>query len=37
MTSRWLEAQLTPIINLLTLKTVDISLRFSPVFHHIYQ
>jgi hypothetical protein len=25
------------VINLLTLKTVDISSRFSPVFHHIYQ
>jgi hypothetical protein len=37
MTSRWLQAQLTLITNLLTLKTVDISLRFCPVFHHIYQ
>ena len=25
------------VINVLTLKTVNISLRFSPVFHHIYQ
>jgi hypothetical protein len=37
MTSRWLQAQLTLVINVLTLKTVDISSRFSPVFHHIYQ
>jgi hypothetical protein len=37
MTSRWLQAQLTLVINLLTLKTVDISSRFSPVFYHIYQ
>jgi hypothetical protein len=25
------------VINLLTLKTVDISSRFSPLFYHIYQ
>ena len=37
MTSHWLQAQLTLAINLLTLKNVDISSRFSPVFHHIYQ
>jgi hypothetical protein len=38
MTSRWLHAQLTLAINVvLTLKTEDISSRFSPVFHHIYQ
>jgi hypothetical protein len=37
MTSRWLQAQLTLAINALTLKTEDISSRFSPVFHHIYQ
>ena len=39
MTSCWLQAQLTLVINVLTLKTstVDISSRFSPVFHHIYQ
>ena len=37
MTSRWLQAQLTLVINVLTAKTVDISSRFSPVFHHIYQ
>jgi hypothetical protein len=37
MTSRWLQAQLTLVINLLTLKTVDIRSRFSPVFHYIYQ
>jgi hypothetical protein len=37
MTSRLLQAQLTLVINLLTLKTVDISSRFSPVFYHIYQ
>jgi hypothetical protein len=37
MTSFWLQAQLKPVINVLTLKTVDISSRFSPVFHHIYQ
>jgi hypothetical protein len=30
MTSRWLQAQLTLIINVLTLKTVDIR-------YHIYQ
>ena len=34
MTSRWLQAQLTLVINLLTLKTVDISSRFSPLFYH---
>jgi hypothetical protein len=33
MTSRWLQAQLTLVINLI----VDISSRFSPVFYHIYQ
>ena len=32
MTSRWLQAQLTLVINLLTLKTVDIYSRFSTVF-----
>jgi hypothetical protein len=37
MTSRWLQAQLTLVINLLTLKIVDISSRFSPVFYYIYQ
>jgi hypothetical protein len=37
MTSRWLQAQLTLVTNLLTLKTVDICSRFSTVFHHIYQ
>ena len=37
MTSCWLQAQLTLVINVLTLKIVDISSRFSPVFHHIYQ
>jgi hypothetical protein len=37
MTSLWLQAQLTLAINLLSLKTVDISSRFSPVFHHVYQ
>jgi hypothetical protein len=37
MTSLWLQAQLALFINLLTLKPVDISLRFCPVFHHIYQ
>jgi hypothetical protein len=37
MTSHWLQAQLTLVINVLTLKTVDISSRFSTVFHHIYQ
>jgi hypothetical protein len=37
MTSRWLQAQHTLAINVLTLKTEDISPRFSPVFHHIYQ
>jgi hypothetical protein len=37
MMSRWLQAQLTLVINILTLKTVDISSRFSPVFYHIYQ
>jgi hypothetical protein len=37
MTSLWLQAQLTLVINLLTLKTVDINSRFYPVFHHIYQ
>jgi hypothetical protein len=37
MTSLWLQAQFTLVINLLTLKTVDISSRFSPVLHHIYQ
>jgi hypothetical protein len=37
MTSRWLQAQLILVINVLTLETVDISSRFSPVFHHIYQ
>jgi hypothetical protein len=37
MTSLWLQAQFTLVINLLTLKPVDISSRFSPVFHHIYQ
>ena len=36
MTSRWLQAQLTLVINVLTLKTVDISSR-SPVFYLIYQ
>jgi hypothetical protein len=35
MTSRWLQAQLTLVINLLTLKTVDISSRFPPVFYHM--
>ena len=30
MTSLWLQAQHTLVINLLTLKTVDISSRFSP-------
>jgi hypothetical protein len=37
MMSHWLQAQLTLVINVLTQKTVDISSRFSPVFHHIYQ
>jgi hypothetical protein len=37
MTSRWLQAQLALVINLLILKTVDISSHFSPVFYHIYQ
>jgi hypothetical protein len=37
MTSRWLQAQLTLVINILTLKTVDICSRFSTVFYHIYQ
>jgi hypothetical protein len=37
MTSHWLQAQPTLIVNLLTLKTVDTSSRFSSVFHHIYQ
>jgi hypothetical protein len=37
MTSRWLQAQLTLVISVLTLKTEDISSRFSPVFNHIYQ
>jgi hypothetical protein len=36
MTSHLLQAQLTLVINLLTLK-IDINSRFSPVFHHIYQ
>ena len=37
MTSRWLQTQLTLAIYLLTLKSVDIGSRFSPVFYHIYQ
>jgi hypothetical protein len=37
MTSHWLQAQLTLVINLLTLQSVDISSRISPVFHHTYQ
>jgi hypothetical protein len=37
MTSRWLQAQLTLVINVLTRKTEDISSRFSAIFYHIYQ
>ena len=37
MTSRWLQAQFTLVINLLTVKTVDICSRFSTVLHHIHQ
>ena len=37
MTSCWLQAHVKQalVINLLTLKTVDISSRFSPVFHRV--
>jgi hypothetical protein len=37
MTSRWLQAQFTLVINLLTVETVDICSRFSTVLHHIHQ